>query len=212
VNVALLANLFAVWINASQEESDALTMAGLLHDIGMMHLPQEIVGKPGTLTREEREILKKHTTLGYRTLDNAGIVNEIKLAALGHHEKMNGQGYPLGIKGDKISKFARIIQICDVYDAMTSDRLYRERVCPFEAIKSFERSAFGVFDTEALLLFLHNIAYTYLNSRIKLTDGTLGHVIFINNHNLSSPIIKTDDGSVIDLHEDKERRVLSLVQ
>jgi HD-GYP domain-containing protein (c-di-GMP phosphodiesterase class II) len=124
---------------------------------------------------------------------------------------MNGQGYPLGIKGDKISKFSRILHICDVYEAMTADRMYRERICPFDVIKTFERESFGVFDTEALLLFLQNIAYTYLNSRIKLTNGVLGHVVFINNDNLSRPIVKTDDGLVLDLRKHKDVKVHSLI-
>jgi putative nucleotidyltransferase with HDIG domain len=212
VNVALLSNLFGIWINADAKELEDLTVAALLHDIGMTQISHDIVNKKDPLTKEEREILKKHTTLGYRILDNADLPNEVKLAALGHHEKMNGQGYPLGIKGDKISKFARIIHICDVYEAMTHDRLYRERFCPFDVIKTFERGSFGVFDTEALLLFLQNIAYTYLNSRVKLTDGSVGHVAFINNGDLSSPIIKLDDDTVIDLHKNKELRVLCLTR
>jgi putative nucleotidyltransferase with HDIG domain len=211
VNVALLANLFGIWINADVKEIELLTVAALLHDIGMTQLPTEVLLKSEPLSRYDRELIKKHTTFGYRILENAELPNEVKLAALGHHEKINGSGYPLGIKGDKISKFARIISICDVYEAMTSNRSYRERICPFDVIKSFERDFFGVFDTEALLLFLENIAYTYLNSRVQLTDGSTGQVAFINNHDLSRPIIKLDDDRIINLHIHKKIRVLRLL-
>ncbi|MCL2704429.1 MAG: HD-GYP domain-containing protein [Defluviitaleaceae bacterium] len=211
VNVALLANLFGIWINADSKELEALTVSALLHDIGMTQIDSQIVNKQGSLTREEHETLKKHTTLGYRLLDGADMPNEVKLAALGHHEKMNGGGYPLGIKGDRISKFSRIIHICDVYEAMTAERSYRTRICPFDVIKTFERGSYGVFDTEALLIFLQNIAYTYLNSRVQLSNGALGQVVFINNHNLSCPIIKTDDGRIIDLHTTKDLKVMQLV-
>jgi putative nucleotidyltransferase with HDIG domain len=210
VNVSMLAHIFGIWINAGEEELKNLTVAGLLHDIGMSQVPEELIKSKKRLSKADRELVRKHTTLGYRILDNADMPNEVKLAALGHHERLDGSGYPLGLRGDKISKFAKIIAICDTYEAMTADRAYRARICPFDVIRTFERGSFGSFDTEALLLFLQNIAFTYLSSRVVLTDGSEGVVAFIHQDALSTPIVRRDDGSFVDLKADKSLRVFKL--
>ncbi|MDR1706072.1 MAG: HD-GYP domain-containing protein [Clostridiales bacterium] len=211
VNVSLLANLFAIWINAPQEDMENLTVAAMLHDIGMTKIPQDLINKKGPLSREEFDEVKKHPTLGYRMLDAAEMPDEIKLCALSHHERIDGSGYPLGIKGDKINSFAKIIGILDVYEAMISDRSYRARINPFEVIKSFEVDSYGLFDTQALLIFLKNIAHTYLNSHVRLSDGTIGRVAFINENDLSRPMIKADDGRLVNLFKERNIRVAELL-
>lgn len=211
VNVSLLANLFGVWVNASSEEVYNLTNAALLHDIGKTQIPDEVLNKKGRLSKSEYDEIKKHTILGYRILETSNLPKEVKLTALGHHEKIDGSGYPLGLKGDKISKFAKIVSICDIYDAMTSNRVYRQKICPFDVIKSFEQGSYGVLDTEMLLLFLQNIAYTYLNSKVKLSNGVEGEIVFINRSDLSNPIIKTVDEEIIDLKSSKDIHIVTML-
>lgn len=213
VNVSLLANLFSIWINADEEEARNITIAAMLHDIGKASISLEVLNKKGSLSEAEFAEIKTHTVLGYRALEKSKLPKSVKLAALEHHEKIDGSGYPLGITGDKIDKFAKIIAICDIYDAMTSNRIYRSRVCPFDVIKSFERGSYGTLDTEWLLVFLENVAYTYLNSRVRLTNGDVGHVAFINKKDLSNPIIKTMDGRIYDLSDKSNAaiRIVSLV-
>lgn len=209
-NVALLCNLFASWIGLSEEEKVYLTTAGLLHDIGKMKIPHHILNKKGRLTDYEFEIIKKHTILGYRILQNQDIPNEIKLGALMHHERIDGSGYPLGVDMSKISKYAKIISICDIYDAMTADRIYRGRICPFEVIRKFEVSSYGELDTTYLLVFLKNIAYTYYGSWVRLNDGRTGEIVFINPKDLSRPMVRINN-DIVDLHEAEELKIVGVI-
>jgi len=211
VNVSLLCNLYGQWLALSSDELVRLTTAGLLHDIGKTKVPKEILNKKGKLTDEEFAIIKKHPILGYRILQNQDIPECIKLGALMHHERIDGSGYPMGLKGDKIDKVAKIISICDIYDAMTANRVYRSKICPFEVIKTFETRVYGELDTYYLLVFLKNIASTYIGSWVKLTNGLEAEVVFINKSQLSRPIVRSADETFIDLSRNKDVSIDSLV-
>lgn len=202
-NVALLCNLFGNWIGFNQTQLMNLTTAGVLHDLGKTRLDLAVLNKTGKLTPAEFHHIKQHPVLGYRMLENQNISQDIKLAALMHHEKIDGTGYPLGIKGDKINNFAKIVSICDIYDAMTANRIYREKICPFEVIKRFEQQSFGELDTKYLLIFLQNIAYTYVGSWVELSNGMAAEVVFVHRNNLSRPIVKTRYDEIIDLNDNK---------
>jgi HD-GYP domain-containing protein (c-di-GMP phosphodiesterase class II) len=128
-----------------------------------------------------------------------------------HHEKMDGSGYPMGVKEEKIGNMAKIITICDIYDAMTANRVYRDRICPFEVIKTFETKVYGELDTKYLLLFLKNIAYTYIGHWVRLSDGTEAEVMFINGAQLSRPLVRTKDEKFIDLSVEKRLYIDSLI-
>lgn len=209
-NVALLCNLFGRWLNLDDKDTVILTTAGILHDVGKTVTPPEVLNKKGPLTDEEYKIMKEHTIQGYKILEKQDIPKSVKLAALMHHEKINGLGYPLGIDDKKIDPIAKIVSICDIYDAMTANRIYRPKLCPFEVIRTFETRVYGELDTHFLMIFLQNIAYTYLNSPVVLSDERTGTVAFINKNNLSKPIVKLDDGQVIDLSYDKELSISAL--
>ena len=100
----------------------------LLHDIGKIGIPQSVLNKPGKLTEEEFEIIKSHTTKGYEVLKDISIMPELSVGAGAHHERPDGKGYPKGLKGDEIPKVAQIIAVADCFDAMYSNRPYRERM------------------------------------------------------------------------------------
>ena len=114
----------------------------MLHDIGKLKIDPKILNKKGKLTDEEFEEIKKHPVLGYEIVKDMDLPEKIKEAVLMHHEKINGTGYPSGLKGEEISNYAKIVSICDIYDAMTSTRTYRKRFCPFQVIRNFERQNF----------------------------------------------------------------------
>ena len=211
VNVSLICNLYGRWLALPQSELVELTTAGMLHDIGKTKIPNEILNKKGKLTDEEFAVMKKHPVIGYRILQNQNIPESVKLGALMHHEKIDGSGYPMGAKGDQIGKIAKIITICDIYDAMTSNRVYRSKICPFSVIKTFETKVYGELDTQYLLIFLKNIAYTYIGSWVSLSDGVEAEVIFINSAQLSRPIVRTLDEQFIDLSKRKDITIDSLV-
>lgn len=196
MNVALISNILATWINLSQKEIETATLCGLLHDIGKLAIPDQLIKKPGKLTDEEYKTVKTHTIEGYNILKKQDISDHIKNAALMHHEKCDGSGYPFGLKGDKIDAFAKIVAIADVYDAMTAARVYRGPLCPFQVIEIFEKEGLQKYEAAFILKFLENVVNTYMNNRVMLSDGTEGDIVYINHATLSKPMIKTENGFV----------------
>lgn len=190
LNVAVLCYLFAVWAKMSKEDTKILTLSGILHDIGKLLISKEVLCKKGALTKMEFEEVKKHTSYGYMLLFEQNLPDEVKLAALMHHEKIDGSGYPLGVSGKRIDRFAKIVSICDIYDAMTSTRTYHRKKCPFDVIKMFEQNEYGMLDVENMVAFLRNIAYSYLGNKVRLSDKRVGEIVFVNQNYLSRPIIK----------------------
>lgn len=190
INVALISNIIAQWLKCNEEEIEIATQAGLFHDIGKIMIPGELITKPGKLTSDEYSIVQTHPQRGYEVMRNLGVSTHVKNAALMHHERCDGSGYPLSIRGPQIDKFAKIVAIADVYDAMTSSRVYRGPLCPFIAISMFEDEGFEKYDPETILCFLSNIVNTYLLNTVRLNTGEIGEIVFINRNKYSRPTIK----------------------
>lgn len=190
MNVALICNVFARWLKYSEEEIRLATICGMLHDIGKVTIPEEIIRKPAKLSDAEFAVVKKHTLEGYNSLRKCPIPESIMNAALMHHERCDGSGYPFGITNAKIDSYAKMVAIADVYDAMTSARIYRGPMCPFKVVEIFESEGLQKYDTHYIMTFLENIVNTYLTHRVRLNDGTVGEVVFINRAYLSKPTIK----------------------
>ncbi len=190
LNVSLICNIFAGWLKFSPEDTRALTLAGLLHDIGKMLIPREIIQKDGKLTDDEFKKIKMHSIKGYQAMKDYPIDIRIKYAALMHHERCDGSGYPNGFVGDQIDDFAKIIAIADVYDAMTSNRRYRKSICPFEVVENFERDGFLKYDPGLLMTFLERIVQSYIHNIVRLSDGRNGEVVMINKFALSRPVVR----------------------
>lgn len=201
MNVALICNVFAGWLKMSKEETKIITLAGLLHDIGKMLVPKDIITKPSKLTEEEYQEVKLHTVKGYQTLKDLDIDIRIKYAALMHHERCDGTGYPNGFKANQIDNYSKIVAIADVYDAMTSNRRYRKAICPFDVVENFERDGFLKFDPGYLMVFLERIVQSYLHNMVRLSDGREGEVVMINKLALSRPVVRCGD-TFIDLSKE----------
>lgn len=190
MNVALICNVFGQWLKLRPEQIETLTVAGLLHDVGKLKVPDNIIRKPDKLSPAEYNIIKTHTLQGYNVLKDKSIDNNIKEAALMHHERCDGTGYPLGIKSDKINPYAKIVAIADVYDAMTAARIYRGPLCPFRVIGIFEAEGLQKYDSRFILTFLERVANTYMNNRVRLSNGMEGEVVFMNKNQYSRPMIQ----------------------
>lgn len=200
VNVALFSRAIGKWLKWPREELNNLTLAGLLHDIGKTKIPEEVLNKTGKLTDEEFELIRKHPRYGYDMLRKVnGIGHKIMDAALKHHERFDGSGYPDHLRGDDIDDYSAIIAIADVYDAMTATRVYRAPKSAFQVIAEFESDGYNKYKTKFILTFLQNMASAYQNNRVILSDGTSARIIYINQSKLSKPMVQLDDGSVIDL-------------
>lgn len=151
-----------------------LGMAGLMHDIGKMLVPQDILNKPGNLTQDEFAAIKDHPEAGHRLLLAGNGVSEVVLdVCLHHHEKMNGTGYPLGLAGDVISVAARMGAICDVYDAITSDRPYKSGWCPAASLSKMMEWCNGHFDPDILGAFIKCMGIYPVGTVVKMRSGRL---------------------------------------
>ena len=210
LSVALIAHTIALQQNMSAEEIRNLMFACAFHDIGKIHIPTEILYKPGRLTDEEYATVKQHARHGYDILNKAHLPQDIQMAALLHHERCDGSGYPSGITGEKIPRFAKIIAIADVYDAMTARRSYRKEICSFDVIAEFEHSGYQKYDVTLLLPFLTSIAQSHLNNKVRLSNSLIGTIVMINQHKLSKPVVNVD-GTFIDLSKEKDISIVELL-
>lgn len=201
LNVAIISRIIGKWLHFSNEELDTLTLAGLLHDIGKTKIPDEVFNKDGKLTDEEFQMIRNHPKYGYDILKSQPLNSHIKKAALMHHERCDGSGYPMGLTMEEIDDYALIIAIADVYDAMTAARSYRAPLCPFEVIAEFEKDGLQKYKPKYILTFLENIANAYQNNRVMLSDGTSARIVLLNHRRLSKPLVQLDDGACIDLEK-----------
>lgn len=211
INVAIIASIIGKWLHYPQEEIKVLTLCGILHDIGKLLVPNEILTKPDRLTANEYAIMKEHVNLGYQIVKDADIDERIKSAILLHHEKCDGSGYPMGLTRDKIPDFAKIITIADIYDAMTASRVYRHALCPFSVVKEMENDAFTKFDPAFILPFLKNVVTSYLGNNVKLSDGRTGEVVMLNEHAIARPIVRCGKDEFVDLSKKQGLEIVAVL-
>jgi len=215
LNVAILSMSTGISLRMSERQLHDLGMAGLLHDIGKMTIPVSILNKPGKLTDEEYEIMKSHPINAAELLKNY-VSNDIVRAIEGHHEKLDGSGYPYGRKGDNIHYYSKILAICDVYDALTSDRPYRKAAFPNEVIEYIMGCGDTHFDHEILSHFIKIIVAYPVGTFVKLSDDMLAVVVKNYPENIMRPVIRiiNADGTVgddIDLLYDNEYMNITIV-
>lgn len=152
--VAYYATVFAKKLGWDEREIQNLYYLSLLHDIGKIGVPDIILNKVGELNEEEWEVIKRHTNIGADILSDIAMIHDVVLGALYHHERYDGTGYPEGLSGKEIPLVARLICIVDAYDAMTSNRIYRDKMTKDEVVEEFKRYRGAQFDPELVDLFL----------------------------------------------------------
>lgn len=212
LNVCMLSTMIGKWLSYSQVEVKQLSLAGLFHDIGKLKISNDIINKPEALTEEEFEIIKKHPIYGYNILsDTIGISKNVTLGALQHHERIDGRGYPYGLKDDKIHEFARIIAICDIYDAMTSERVYKGKESPLLVAEYLNSESFASLDPEITQMFLNNISKFYVGNIVKLSNGDIGEIVYIYPQMPTRPIVKVED-KYIDFLKDDRVEVVDIIK
>ena len=166
-------------------------LAGLMHDLGKAMMPMEVLNKPGKLTDAEFSTIKTHPTEGHRLLLSGENVDPIVLdVCLHHHEKTDGSGYPKGLKDTEISLFAKMGAVCDVYDAITSNRPYKSGWDPAESLRRMAEWANGHFDPKVFQAFVKSLGIYPIGSLVKLTSGRLGVVVDQTGKSLTMPVVK----------------------
>lgn len=209
MNVALICHVIGVWLNLSPDNLNILVTCGMLHDIGKLKIPNEVITKPGKLTDKEFQLIQMHPQLGYDILKNKLLDDRIKTAALQHHERFDGKGYPQHLSGSSIDYFASIVTIADVYDAMTSDRCYRKGICPFEVIAHLEEQK-DLYEPGVLYLFMRRTVEAYINTEVLLSNGERGKVVLLNANLPSRPTVMTDQG-MHDLSREPQLRITKIL-
>lgn len=211
LGVSTLAASMGKWLDYSEEEVEELAIAGLFHDIGKLKISESIINKPGNLTLEEFEIIKKHSTYSADILNESGDFNEdIILGVLQHHEKMDGSGYPDGIKGDKIHRYGKIIAICDIYHALTSRRVYKDKENPLKVADFIRTEGFTKLDPFMTGVFLKNISKCYVGNKVILSTGEIGEIIYIYPQDDTKPIVKVAD-KFVDLLKQGDIEVVDII-
>ncbi len=195
VNVSLLSIMIGRWLELDDQTINRLGVAGMLHDIGKVHIPDAILNKPAALTAQEFEIIKNHSVYGYRVLQEQPEVDQqIMYAVLMHHERMDGSGYPSGVGFGKIPNLASVIAIADTFDAITSKRVYSEKRTPYMAADIImKESLAGKVDPRISKVFYDHILSLSVNDKVLLSNRQLGEVVLINPLKPAFPVVKVEE-------------------
>ena len=211
INVAFYSMLIANWLKLSRSEIMKAIQSGLLHDIGKIKIPDAILNKKGKLTEEEFDVIKQHTILGYDIVKEINNIDHcVKLAILLHHERMDGSGYPYHCLSDKINQYTKIVSLADVFDAMTSDRVYKKRSTPFEAFKMFQTMGISMFDIPVIDIFVKNLAVYITGAKVYLSNGEIGEIVYVPIQNITAPIIRVSSG-YLDYSKEKSIQILYMI-
>lgn len=192
-SVAVCAMMVALarQLGLDEEQTRLAGLAGLMHDLGKAAMPMDVLNKPGKLTDAEFSIIKTHPVEGYRLLKAGKDVDAVVLdVCLHHHEKTDGSGYPKGLKADEISLFAKMGAVCDVYDAITSNRPYKLGWDPAESLRKMAEWANGHFDGKVFQAFVKSLGIYPIGSLVKLSSGRLGVVVDQTGKSLTTPCVK----------------------
>ena len=203
VDVATISMILAKQQGLSRKEIYEIGICGLLHDVGKTKVPLEILNKPAKLNDEEFEIMKQHSVFGYRMIkDKPEFSNNICLGVLQHHEKINGAGYPMGVDENKISPYARIISVADIYDALITERPYKQAFSKRDAVEMI-MSMTAELDIKAMRSFLESMILYPVGSIVDLSNGEKAKVVKNSPHYILRPtVVGVQSGKVYDLGED----------
>jgi HD-GYP domain-containing protein (c-di-GMP phosphodiesterase class II) len=200
LSVAALCISFGQHLGLESGQIKALGIGGLLHDIGKVRMPLGVLNKPGPLTEKEFESMKTHVAHGNRILQDTTGVDEFSICVCHHHhERLDGTGYPDGLKGDEISKFGQIAAIVDIYDALTSERCYKDAMPPTDALKKLFEWSESYLNRSLVEQFIIHMGIYPVGTLVRLRSGFIGVVVGQGERSLLDPVVR----AVFDTKRDK---------
>ena len=212
VLTSLTSYLLAQWVGFPQKDWMQIALAGLLIDIGNVKIDTSILSKPGKLTNSEKDDMKKHTIIGYQLLRNITALNEgVKLAALQHHERVDGSGYPNGFDGALLHPYSKIVAVADIYHAMTLNNAYRERISPYLVMEQIQSDAFGKLDPVYVRIFIEKVAKFNTGTKVKLSDNRIGEIVFFERDYPTRPWVSINN-DIVNLTVERNLYILEVLQ
>lgn len=210
-NVMSLSLVVGAAMKLPMDRLRILGIGALLHDIGKTLVPEEILNKPTKLTEEEFRIMATHPANGIMILSNYTWANsDIKNCAFQHHEKYNGMGYPMGLKGSQIAELARIVAVVDFYDALISDRVYKKGLPPNVVYQAIMNGINVHFESHVVQAFMKFIVPYPVNSQVELSNGQIGRVLKVNRKNLLAPVVYVDGAGELDLAKNPDITITTI--
>ena len=203
VNVSVIAALIATWLNYPPDIVNAISLTGLMHDVGKSQLPKHLLNSKQPLLPQEYEHYKQHTLFGQQLVSGIpGLAQSVIAGIAEHHEREDGSGYPNGLLGEDIHPYAKIVAIADLYDeALTINRNNSPAFTPYTSLENLRAELYRL-EPKACLTFINNMTDYLSNNQVALTNGAQGRVVCVNKEQPSRSIIQLASGSVVDLKDE----------
>lgn len=213
VNVSVIAALIATWLGYPPEVVNAVSLTGLLHDVGKSQLPTGLLNRPSMLADEDYDHYKKHVAYGFELLRKIpDLADSVKIGVLQHHERNNGRGYPYRVDAGRIHPYARIVAVADIYDeALTVERDPTIVYSPYSGLERIDDEK-HVVDPEICLMFIRRMLNFLSGNIVALNDGRQGRVVYLNEVSPSRSIVQLTSGAVLDLADDPELRIRHVIR
>lgn len=212
LHVAIISGVIGKWMGLQGEELTEIILAGLLHDVGKALVPESILNKPAALTVDEMKIMKMHPYRGYELLAGSSAISQaVKLGILSHHEREDGSGYPDGLCAGDISLYGKITAVADMYDAMSTERVYRKKIPPFTVMEIIFKEMFYKLNPDICFTFLERIRRHMQGCTVWLNDGSKAKVVELPHSLGARPVVRLEDGTLLDLDGDRSFYVQEIV-
>jgi HD-GYP domain-containing protein (c-di-GMP phosphodiesterase class II) len=211
VSVSIIVSSLARKVGFDSKEIPQIALAGYLHNIGQLRIDPTIINKPVALTQEEFQEVQSHPSYGYQMLKKTpGISEGVVLAAMQHHEREDGSGYPMGSKSVKVHPYAQLVAIADIYYAMCCERLYKKAVSPFLVIEQLKNDSFGKLNPSYVHGFVEMISNQLtIGTKVILSNGVQGEIVYMDNNSPTRPLVNCG-GEMINLQQKRELYIKSL--
>lgn len=213
INVALLGQILAKWMNYSEREIQMVATAGLLHDIGLL-MVTESAELPSHFSFQQELVpgrYDRHPILAYNMLKNKNLDPMIKQAILTHHERLNEDGFPLKIRGANINPISRVLAIVDVYDTLSMPTDGNIGKSPFWLLRDLEMNGYHQFDSKILMTFITKLTNNFIRHNVRLSNGMTGQIVLINKYDLTRPLIQAGKSTFIDLSVRKDISIVEVL-